>query len=344
MNRVIDLRVDTLGAASEAMKAAMQNAQSGDDVMAEDRATNALESYAADLCGKESALLVPTGTMGNLLALLVHVPRGGEIIVGSKSHIFNYEASGAAALGSIAYNHLPDDNGILQPEDVAGAVRNHDIYSPRTHLVCVENTHNLAGGLASTPDEIEAVAKVAQKHKLPLHLDGARIFYACAAMEEEPKAYTQHVDSLMFSLVKGLSAPVGAMLVGGTAFIEEARRLRKMLGGGMRMTGYISAPALTGLRTMRSGLKEQVDKARTLAERLSTIPALKLDITKRLTNILYIWLRDETVDAAQYGKRLEERGIRCFGNSRGVRAVIHNGITDDEIQETAKIFEDVFTT
>ena len=208
MTQTIDLRVDTLGDASPDMLKAMMDTQLGDDVMGEDSATNELEAHTAELCGKEAALLVPSGTMGNLLALLVHVPRGGEIIIGSKSHIFNYEAAGAAALGSIAYNPIPDDNGILSPDDVRGAIRSKDIYSPRSALICAENTHNMAGGLACQPEELAAVAEIARENELPFHLDGARLLYACAALGVEPQAFTQHVDTLMFSSSRGSVLPL----------------------------------------------------------------------------------------------------------------------------------------
>ena len=247
----------------------------GDDVFGEDRSTSALEDYTAALCGKPAALFLPSGTMANLVALLAHAQRGDEIIVGKSSHILNYELGGATVAGGLIYHAVDDSGGLPQAGEVAAAVREKDIYHASTGLVCIENTHNLVGGIACTAEQVAPIAEVARAHGLPVHLDGARIFHACAALGADVKDYARQVDSMMFCLTKGLGAPVGAMLVGGEAFIQRARKLRKMLGGGMRQPGYLTSMALLALQEERSQLVKDVAMARRLAQRLSALPYLR---------------------------------------------------------------------
>ena len=340
--KVIDLRCDALSSQSAEMLDAIKTMIPGDDVFNEDQSTINLENYVKDICDMEEALFVASGTMGNLLALLSHVGRGGEIIVGKNSHIFNLEASGASALGGIAFNTIVEKKGVMEIEDIRAAIRDKDIYSPRTRLICLENTQNLEGGIAIPVSVFEEIAQLSTKHGLPVHLDGARIFNACSLFNVSIKDYTKHVDSIMFSLTKGIGAPVGAVLAGTSELIAKARKHRKMIGGGMRQCGYLTAMGLVALKNNLGWLGNDNQRAKDMAKRISELQVFDVVISENMTNIVYMWLIDKKKDAREYIPELEQHGVKLLCNQRGFRAVLYHDISDDDVDRFCKTMKAVF--
>jgi threonine aldolase len=272
----VDLRSDTVTKPTPEMREAMAEAEVGDDVYMDDPTVNALQGKAAEMLGKEDSLFVPSGTMGNLLALLVHCQRGDEVIVGDKSHIYMNEAGGMSALGGIhprPIRNQPD--GTLALDDIRAAIQSEDVHHTITRLICIENTQNVCGGLPLTVEYTEQVGKLARENNLFFHIDGARIFNAAAALNVDVKALTTPADSIMFCLSKGLAAPVGSMLVGTKKFIQRARHLRKMLGGGMRQAGVLAAAGLISLERMTGRLGQDHARAKSLFEGLKQVRGLK---------------------------------------------------------------------
>jgi len=255
--QVVDLRSDTVTLPSDEMRQAMARAELGDDVFGEDPTVNRLERMAAERVGKESALLVTSGTMGNLTSILTHCRRGEEVILGDQSHTFVYEGGGIAALGGVHPHTIPNQpDGTLRLEDVENAIRPDNVHFPRTKLICLENTHNRCNGAPLTPQYMAAVAALARRHRLNVHLDGARLFNAAVALGVDVKELAAPVDSLSICLSKGLAAPVGSVVCGPQAFIAEARRVRKVLGGGMRQAGVLAAAGIVALETMVTGSRK----------------------------------------------------------------------------------------
>ncbi|HWI65551.1 MAG TPA: threonine aldolase family protein, partial [Symbiobacteriaceae bacterium] len=248
--KIIDLRSDTVTVPTPEMRRAMFEAEVGDDVYGEDPTVNRLEAEAAALLGKEAGLFVPTGTQGNQIAVISHTNRGDEVIMESESHVFYYEQAGIAVLASCQTRPVPGVNGAMDPARIAAAIRGDNVHYPRTGLVCVENTHNRSGGCILPMENLKAVADVAHRAGVPVHMDGARVFNAAVALGRPIAEVVAPVDSVMFCLSKGLAAPVGSMLVGSKAFIAKARRARKLLGGGMRQAGILAAAGLLSIRTM----------------------------------------------------------------------------------------------
>jgi len=323
---VIDLRSDTVTQPTEAMRRAIRDAELGDDVFEDDPTVKRLEEMAARLLGKEAALFMPSGTMANLVAVITHTRRGDEVIVGDESHILHYEVGGASALGGVLLRTVPNDRrGRLRAEDVAAVIRPEDIHFPRTALLCLENTHNRCGGTALSPDDLAPVVAVARRHGIPIHLDGARIFNAAVALGVPAAELARDADSVMFCLSKGLSAPVGSLLCGSRAFIARARRVRKMLGGGMRQVGAVAAAGIVALETMIDRLAEDHAHARYLAERLAELPGVEIDPAAVETNIVVFTLREGTAD--EFLPRLAQAGVLAtnFGPRR-IRLVTHYGI------------------
>jgi len=336
MARVVDLRSDTLTMPTDEMYEALRQAPLGDDVFQEDPTVNRLQALAAEKLGKEAALLVTSGTQGNLLALLTHCPRGSEAIVGATSHIYNYEVGGLAALGGILPRVVPDPDGAPTPEDVAAAIRPKDVHAGPTALICLENTHNRAGGTAIPLDRLRAIAEVAQRQGLPVHLDGARVFNAAVALGVDVRAITQHVDSVTFCLSKGLSAPVGSVLCGSQAFIERARGIRKMLGAGMRQAGWIAAAGIVALNENVERLAEDHANARLLGALLRELPGLRLEPETVYTNMVFVDVTGTGLTPAEVGARLAEDGIRVdVFDDRRLRLVTHLGITREDVERTA---------
>ena len=339
---LIDLRSDTVTLPSEEMREVIASANVGDDVYGEDPTVNKLEEESARLLGKEAALFIPSGTMGNLAAVITHCDRGSEMILGDKSHIFLNELGGAAALGGVQPLTIPNrPDGTLDLQEIEGAIRFEDIHHPRTRLICLENTQNMCGGAVLGPEYINQVGEIARKNGLKLHLDGARIFNATAALDIEPASLVEAVDSIMFCLSKGLGAPVGSILCGSSDFIEKARRTRKMLGGGMRQAGVIAAAGLYALEHHLPLLKEDHRRASDLARGLETISGIRLLIKEPASNMVYLELEDDLdLNADQLSAALKDQGVLAgIEGERQMRLVTHLWITDPEIERTVKAFE-----
>jgi len=329
---IVDLRSDTVTRPTPEMREAMYRAEVGDDVYGEDPTVNRLEAMAAERLGKEDALLVVSGTMGNLVALLTHCGRGDEVILGDRSHTYLFEQGGMAALGGIMPCPIPNrPDGTLRLEDIAGAIRGDNVHFPRPRLVCLENTHNTCNGTPLTAAYTTRVATLAHARGLRVHLDGARVFNAAVALGVDVRELVQDVDSVMFCLSKGLSAPVGSLLCGDADFIAEARRARKVVGGAMRQAGILAAAGVVALERMTERLAEDHERARRLAEELADIPGV--EVAPVATNILYFRLADgvpKTSEEVVAG--LAERGVRLLGRVDGrFRAVTHCWITDEDI-------------
>lgn len=339
--RVVDLRSDTVTHPSEEMRRAMYEAELGDDVFGDDPTLNRLEAMAAERFGKEAAVFVASGTMGNLVSVLAHTTRGDEIILGNQSHIFRSEAGGSSVLGGISFHTVPNDSrGMLDPDDVRAAIRPNDPHMPRTSLVCLENTQNSCGGAALTQDDISSIADVAHENGLGLHIDGARIFNAAVALEAPVAELTREADSITFCLSKGLSCPVGSVIVGSADYIQEARRWRKMVGGGMRQVGVLAAAGIVALDSMVDRLAEDHANARKLAEGLAEVEGISIDPDALPTNLVFFEVERE--DRDDLHAKLVERGIKGGGGGRRWRYVTHYGITESDIDYTLETVRDVF--
>jgi threonine aldolase len=339
---MIDLRSDTVTRPTPAMREAMYRAEVGDDVFGEDPTVNRLEAMAAERLGKEAGLFVASGTMGNLISLLTHCMRGNEVIVGRSNHIFLFEQGGMSALGGIASRQIPNQpDGTMRVEDITAAIRGDNVHFPRTRLVCLENTHNVCNGTPLTVDYTVQVAQIAHDHGLRVHLDGARVFNAAAALDVPVADLVRDVDSVMFCLSKGLCAPVGSLVCGDRDFIAEARRARKVVGGGMRQAGVIAAAGVVALEHMTQRLAEDHARAARLAEGLARIPGI--EVAPVSTNILYFWLTEETSRTPeQVVDGLAERGILLLGRENGrFRAVTHYWIDDAAVEKTLRSIEEV---
>ena len=331
--KFIDLRSDTVTQPTPAMREVLAHAVVGDDVYGEDPTVNRLETLSANRLGKQAAVFVPSGTMGNLAALLAHCGRGDEVILGDRSHTFLYEQGGIAALGGIMPHTLPNQpDGTLRLADIAAAIRGDNAHFPRTRLISLENTHNACNGTPLSVTYVNQVAALAHSHHLKLHVDGARIFNAAAALDVEVRDLVQAVDSVTFCLSKGLCAPVGSVLCGSTAFIAEARRARKILGGGMRQAGIIAAAGIVALEQMTARLAEDHVHAKQLAEGFAALPGL--DVGPALTNIFYFQvLADCPLTGADFAAALHDRGILLSDHGSGnFRVVTHYWITDEDVQ------------
>jgi threonine aldolase len=308
-------------------------AELGDDVFGEDPTTNRLEAMAAKRMGKEAAVMVTSGTMANLVCVLSHCRRGEEVILGDRAHMFLYECGSMSTVGSIHPHTIANQpDGTLRLEDIEAAIRGPNLHFPRTRLICLENTHNRCHGSVLTPEYMEAVATLASKRGLRVHLDGARVFNAAIALGVNVKELTRHVDSVSFCLSKGLSAPVGSLVCGSKEFVAEARRNRKVLGGGMRQCGIIAAAGIIALEQMIERLAEDHENARRLAEGIARIQGLSIKPEKVQTNIVYFDLASKKLTAETLTKRLADRGVKVIqtGPSR-FRAVTHYGISTEDI-------------
>jgi threonine aldolase len=340
----IDLRSDTVTQPTPEMREAMAKAEVGDDVYGEDPTINHLQELAAEKMGKQAGLFVASGTMGNLIAVLSHCQRGDEVIVGKKNHVFVHEAGGMSALGGLHSCQLPNQlDGSLLLEDVAAAVRPDDLHEPVTRLVCLENTHNGCGGVYQTPEYTLQMADWAHSCGLSVHLDGARIFNASVAQGVTASQLAGPVDSVTFCLSKGLCAPVGSVLCGSQPFIAKARRLRKMLGGGMRQAGILAAAGLVALERMVSRLGEDHARANKLAEGLRLVPGLQLDAGTPVTNMVFLSLRPQvhcTTD--ELIEKLKEQGVLIGATGeRQYRLVTHYWIKDAGVEEAIEAFRRV---
>ncbi len=331
--RLIDFRSDTVTLPTDEMREAIHTAVLGDDVFGEDPTTNRFEKMAAEVMGKEEALLVASGTMANLVCVLTHCSRGEEVILGNQSHMFLNEVGGMSVLGGLHPHTVANQpDGTMRLEDIKAAIRGDNVHWPRTRLICLENTHNRCYGSPLSPEYIDSVTSLARQNNLLVHLDGARIFNAVVALGIGVKEFTRNVDSISFCLSKGLSAPVGSVVCGSHDFIKEARRNRKLLGGGMRQTGIIAAAGFLAIEKMVKRLNEDHENARHLAEGIAGITGLSIDADRVKTNILYFDLNSGGLTPEEFMTRLETKGIKLLrtGPSR-FRMVTHYGIRSEHI-------------
>lgn len=323
----IDLRSDTVTHPTQAMREAMYRAEVGDDVYGEDPTVNALEALAAEMTGKEAAVLVATGTMGNLVCTTTHCRHGDEVILGRTCHIFQNEVGGVAALGGMLTQTLPDDPGYMDPAEVDQAIRPATMHTPGAQLICVEQTHNRAGGAVVPLDILRRLRTIADAHGLLVHMDGARLFNAAVALGVPATEITRFTDSLSFCLSKGLSAPVGSVVCGTSDFVERARRKRKIYGGGMRQAGVFAAAGIVSLRSMIDRLADDHANARRLAEGLATMPGTLFDPATVQTNIVICRFTDEVGPAAALPERFAAEGVLAGHNGGDrIRFVTHHGI------------------
>ena len=341
--KVVDLRSDTLTRPTAEMSRAMAEADVGDDVFGEDPTVNKLEELAADRMGKEAALFVASGTMGNLVSLLAHCGRGEEIILGSFAHTFYFEQGGSAAVGGIHPRTLPNQpDGTLLLADIEGAIRTDNVHFPRTRLIVLENTHNLCGGYPLEIAYMQAVSDIARRHSLKIHVDGARFFNAAVALDVPAAELAADADSLSFCLSKGLGAPVGSVVCGSREFISEARRARKILGGGMRQAGVLAAAGIVALNEMVDRLADDHANARKLAEGLAQMPGVLVDPEQIRTNIVYFEVDRQDMTVEEVVKRLDESGARMLPVGPGrIRAVTHYHISSEDIDYVLGVFAKV---
>ena len=313
-----------------------QKRKLGDDVYRDDPTVNRLEELAAEMLGKEAALFVPSGTMGNLIALLVHCQRGDEVIVGNLSHIYLNEAGGMSALGGIQPCPIQNQSdGTLALDDILASIRTEDVHHPITRLVCLENTQNICGGVPLTPEYTRQVGDLAHRNDLFLHIDGARIFNSAVAQNVSVKELVEPADSVMFCLSKGLAAPIGSMLVGTQQFIARARHIRKMLGGGMRQVGIVAAAGIISLEKMTKRLADDHARAKKLADGLRQVKGLVVDAESPYTNMVYLNLSDDvSVNAQQITQKMKDLGVLVDPeNARRFRLVTHYWIDDEAVEK-----------
>ncbi len=329
--RIIDLRSDTVTVPDDAMRRAIASAAVGDDVFGEDPSVRRLEAMAAERAGKEAAVYVPSGTMSNLVAIMTHCQRGDEIIVGSEAHVLQYEAGGASGVASALVRTVPSGpRGEMDVEAVESMMRGENVHTPRTALLCLENTHNRCGGATLSGESTRALADAAHRHGAAVHIDGARIFNAALALNTTVAALSEAADSIGFCLSKGLGAPVGSVLCGSGDFIGRARKNRKMLGGGMRQAGVIAAAGVYALECMVDRLIEDHENAQLLARGLAALPMIDLDAETVETNIVIFGVDD----SVGFARSLKRAGVLCTMPKPGrLRMVTHYGIERAHIDE-----------
>jgi threonine aldolase len=341
----IDLRSDTVTKPTPAMREAMAQAVVGDDVYGDDPTINQLQELAAAKLGKEAGLFVPSGTMGNLAAILTHCTRGDEVIMGQHSHTFLHEGGGISTLGGVHSCQLKEQaDGSLALDDIEAAIRNpDDDHEPLTRLIEIENTQNACGGVWQTPEYTRQLAGFAHARGLIVHMDGARVFNSAVAQGIDVRQLTEPVDSVTFCLSKGLAAPVGSVLCGRADFIKKARKIRKHLGGGMRQAGILAAAGIVALEEMVDRLAEDHARARYMAEGLSEIPGILLDPGSPATNMIFFTLADSVkLTTVQIEKKMEECGILTNASGpRRFRLVTHVWIDDAGVDQTVAAFREV---
>jgi len=341
----VDLRSDTVSHPSPEMMKAMSEAELGDDVYGDDPTVNCLQEKSADILGKEDAVFVASGTMSNLVAILAQTQRGDEVIVGSQAHIFRAEAGGASVLGGVNYHAVTNEpDGTMPAEGIEAAVRPDDIHMPPTSLLCLENTHNGAGGAAVTPSGTRAMTDVARAHGLRVHMDGARLFNASVALECPVSVLVEDVDTVGFCLSKGLSCPIGSVLAGDASFVDEARKWRKIVGGSMRQVGIIAAAGIVALETMVERMADDHSNARRLAEGLANIDGIGLDLERVQTNIIRFSVPQNS--GIRVASRLADEGVLINPTRSGevsLRMVTHYGIDASDIEFTLSVMNNVMS-
>lgn len=335
MPKLVDLRSDTVTHPTAEMREAMATAAVGDDVYGEDPTINRLEKLAAARMGMPSAVFVPSGTMGNLAAILAHCERGDEMLLGHLSHSFLFEAGGAAALGGVQPRTvLNSEDGTMNLEEIRASIRENDPHFPITRLICLENTHNRCSGNPITAKYTKAVGDLAKEYDLKLHIDGARIFNAATAQNVPVRDLVQHADSVTFCLSKALCAPVGSLLCGSEEFIHKARRVRKQLGGGMRQAGVLAAAGIIAIETMSDRLGDDHARARRLAGELTIMADEGIRVSNPKTNMVYVQIRPEaSFDSNDLAEALKTKGILVgIVSTDRIRLVLHNDIDEESLQ------------
>lgn len=341
MTRTIDLRSDTITRPTNAMRKAMAEAEVGDDVLGDDPTVQKLEAMAAEMMNKPAALFVASGTMGNLVSQMVHCQRGDEMILGSESHIFYYEQGGSAAIGNIHPRTVVNQpDGTMALKDIQAAIRDDNIHFPVSRLIVIENTHNRCMGTPIELDYMAAVRDLADRNGLNIHVDGARIFNAALALGCTPAQLARHADSITFCLSKGLAAPAGSLICASTDFIRQARRIRKVLGGGMRQVGVLAAAGIVALTDMVERLEEDHIHAKRLAEGLARIPGFTIDPALVRTNIVYVTLDNPHLTAGELAQRLHAAGVDVLPlGPHQVRAVTQYHVTAADIDIALAVFQ-----
>ena len=341
--RNVDLRSDTMTKPTPSMRRAMAEAEVGDDVFGEAPTVNRLEKLAAERLGREAALFVTSGTMGNLVSQLAHCGRGDELILGSHSHTFFFEQGGSSAVGSIHPRTVPNQpDGKLALQDIEAAIRGDNVHFPQTRLIVLENTHNQCSGYPLDTGYMKAVGEIARRHGLKIHVDGARIFNAAVALNVDASDLTAEADSVSFCLSKGLAAPIGSMVCGTQDFINQARRARKLLGGGMRQAGIVAAAGIVALNEMVDRLIDDHANAKKLAEGLASIPGISIDPAHIKTNIVFFDITRSDMTADELVNQLGEEGVRMSPTGpQRLRAVTHYHISSEDIDYTLSAFAKV---
>jgi threonine aldolase len=341
--RVVDMRSDTVTRPTPSMRRAMAEAEVGDDVFGEDPTVNRLEELAAERLGKPAAIFVPSGTMANLVSLLAHCGRGSEVILGDQSHTYFYEQGGMAVLGGIHPRPLPNEpDGTIDPHAIEAAIRPDNVHFPRTRLISLENTHNRCYGSPLSLTYLGAVREIADRYGLKMHLDGARLFNAVVVQGLEAREIAAKADSVSFCFSKALAAPVGSVVCGGRDFIAEARRARKLLGGGMRQAGVLAAACIVALEEMVERLADDHANARRLAEGLAEVTGLTTEPQRVTTNMVYVEIGRKDMTSELLVERLKAKGVLVLPTSpRRVRAVTHYHVASDDIEQALEAFRRV---
>jgi threonine aldolase len=340
---MIDLRSDTVTQPTQKMREAMYNAAVGDDVYEDDPTINELEARAAELVGKEAALFVPSGTMGNQIAVYVNTNRGDEIIMGDIMHVLDHEVGGAAALASVQIRTVPLVNGEMNLKAVELAIRGNDIHEAETKLICLETA--LCDGRVMPLENIRAIKALAVKHGLFVHLDGARLFNAAISLGVDAKEITACTDTVQFCLSKGLCAPVGSILAGPKDFIIKARKVRKLFGGGMRQVGFLGAAGLVAINEMIPRLAYDNKNAKTLATELSKIPGVELDLDSVHVNMVFFSIKQSGISDKTLHEELLKRGIKTNEGWRDInRMVTHYGVSEEDVFKTATAVKEILAT
>ncbi|GAA0722007.1 low-specificity L-threonine aldolase [Clostridium malenominatum] len=337
--RFIDLRSDTVTKPTEAMRKAMYEAEVGDDVYGDDPTVNELERLAAEITGKEAALFVPSGTFGNQLALFTHCQRGNEVLLGEDCHIIAHEVGAASVIAGVQLRPIPTNKGVLDPSDIEKRIRGVDIHFPDTGLICLENAYS--NGRVIPLDNMKEIYTIAQKHNIPVHLDGARLFNAATYLNVSPLEITKCCDSVMFALSKALCAPVGSILAGSKNFIEKARKKRKLMGGGLRQAGILAAAGLIALKDMVGNLKNDHLNALCLGEELSKIPGIKVRIDDIHINMVFFSIDTKLEDNTIVNKMME-KGIKINGTENNEwRFVVHYWVSREDVDFIVATLKDI---
>ncbi|KAB3527643.1 low-specificity L-threonine aldolase [Alkaliphilus serpentinus] len=340
--KILDFRSDTVTLPTKEMLEAMTHAKLGDDVYGDDETINRLELLAAEKIGKEAALFVPSGTMGNLIAVMAHTTPGQEIILEESCHIYLYEVAGIARLAGVQARTIPGINGLPPLEAIKNAVRQENIHFPETGLISLESTHNMSGGMTLPLKEMASIYHFAKEKGIPVHLDGARLFNAAKHLQVEAKEITRYTDSVMFCLSKGLSAPVGSILAGTQDFIVKARKLRKMLGGGMRQAGVIAAAGIVALEGMVDRLAEDHVNALLLAKELNSIKGVSVDLEKVHSNIINVDFYETGFKAPGLASKMKDKGLLVNPrNDRVIRFVTHRGVGKEEVASAVEVVKEI---